>query len=171
MYNPFSNLPSVDHLVEGVDYRIVDWNFADAAPAPDACPEGEKMVFGVCRKVGGSGEKDFDSSKKTSQEEGVEAEAKKQGSEFKNNKQVTVNGKKMGWAMKGGKPVMVEWGSVAGEKKVGPKAPPISKSPSPKRVAPASTSQTAAAALVNPNSSSASRQDAINEIGRETLGS
>ena len=64
MYNPFSNLPSVDHLVEGVDYRIVDWNFADAAPAPDACPEGEKMVFGVCRKVGGSGEKDFDSSKK-----------------------------------------------------------------------------------------------------------
>ena len=66
---------------------------------------------------------------------------------------------------------MVEWGSVAGEKKVGPKAPPISKSPSPKRVAPASTSQTAAAALVNPNSSSASRQDAINEIGRETLGS
>lgn len=168
MHNPFSSFPSVDHLVEGVHYHVVDWDFADAAPA---CPEGEKMVFGMCRKLGGSGEKDFDSGKKSSQEEGAEAEAKKQGSEFKNNKQVTVNGKKMGWAMKGGKPVMVEWGSVAGEKKVGPKTPAISKSPSPKRVAPApaTNSQTAAAALVSPSSSSRNRQDAINEIGRETL--
>jgi len=127
------NLPSVDHLVEGVDYRIVDWSFADAAPAPDACPKGEKMVFGVCRKVGGSGEKDFDSSKKTSQEEGAEAEAKKQGSEFKNNKQVAVGNKKMGWAMKGGKPVMVEWGSVAGDKKVGPKQPAAKTAAAPSK--------------------------------------
>lgn len=29
----------------------------------------------------------------------------------------------MGWAIKDGKPVLVEWGSVSGEKKVGPKQP------------------------------------------------
>jgi hypothetical protein len=54
------NFPSVDHLVEGIHYTIVDWNFAEEC-APD-----EKMVFGMCRKVGGAaGEKSFDSSKKT----------------------------------------------------------------------------------------------------------
>lgn len=114
--NPF-NFPSVDHLIEGVHYRVIDWNFADG------CESDEKMIFGMCRKIGGSGEKDFDSSKKTKQEEGAEAEAKKQGSDVKSNKPVMVNGRKMGWAVKNGKPVMVEWGSVAGEKKVGPKQP------------------------------------------------
>ena len=123
MRTPF-NFPSVDHLIEGVHYRIVDWNFAEGAPG-EACPEGEKMIFGMCRKLGGTqkDEKDFDSSKKSKQEEEAEAEAKKQGSDVKNNKPFMVNGKKMGWAVKNGKPVMVEWGSVAGEKKVGPKQP------------------------------------------------
>ena len=114
--NPTFHFPNIDHLVEGVHYTVVDWNFAEG------CANDERMIFGMCRKVGGgSGEKDFDSSKKTKQEEGAEAEAKKQGSDVKSNKPVTVNGKKMGWAIKNGKPVMVEWGSVAGEKKVGPK--------------------------------------------------
>jgi hypothetical protein len=172
--NPF-NFPSVDHLVEGRDYRIVDWSFADGAPvekqkpeetvqpnqqnapapaqapqpaaqtappaqAPTAapaaqappqtgpCKEGEKSVFGVCRKVGGNNpqdEKDFDSSKKSDEEKAAEAEAKKQGSDVKNNKPVMVNGKKMGWAVKNGKPVMVEWGAVAGQKQVGPKQPQV----------------------------------------------
>ena len=81
------------------------------------------MIFGVCRKLGGTekDEKDFDSSKKTKQEEGAEAEAKKQKSDVKSNKPFTVNGKKYGWAIKNGKPVVVSWGSVAGEAKVGPK--------------------------------------------------
>jgi hypothetical protein len=164
MNNPF-NFPSVDHLIEGVHYRIVDWNFAEG------CPEGEKMVFGACRKLGqkSDDDKDFDSSKKTKQEEGNEAAAKKQGSDVKNNKAVTVNGKKMGWAVKNGKPVMVEWGSVAGEKKVGPKAAAKPK-PKPKQPAIPAAPQPASA-LVNPNASSADRQNAINQIGSRTLAS
>lgn len=159
------NFPSVDHLIEGVHYTIIDWNFADG----QGCGEGEKMVFGVCRKVGGgTGEKDFDSSKKTKQEEAGEAEAKKQGSDVKSNKPVMVNGKRMGWAVKGGKPVLVEWGSVAGEKKVGPKPVKPSQSPRPKNVQPAAPAQSAAA-LANPNASGSARQQAINEIGRKTL--
>lgn len=159
------NFPSVDHLVEGVHYRVIDWNFADS----QGCAEGEKMVFGVCRKLGeGKGEKDFDSSKKTKQEEEGEAEAKRQGSDVKSNKPVTVNGKKMGWAVKNGKPVLVEWGSVAGEKKVGPKQQKPSTAPSPKRVQAAAPSSPASA-LANPNASGSARQQAINEIGRRTL--
>jgi hypothetical protein len=159
------NLPSVDHLVEGVHYRIIDWNFAEG------CPEGEKMVFGACRKPGqkADDDKDFDSSKKTKQEEEGEAEGKKQGSDVKSNKPFMVNGKKMGWAIKNGKPVMVEWGSVAGQKKVGAKpaaAPKPKEKDKPQAPAPAPKP---ANVLVNPNANSADRQAAINEIGRRTL--
>ena len=172
------NFPSVDHLVEGRDYRIVEWNFADGAPvekqkpeenaqpdqqnpapaqnppsspqaapaqpqaaAPSAqppaaaqaptqggmCKPDEKMVFGVCRKAGGQaqGEKDFDPLAKTDQEKTLESEAKKQGSDVKNNKPVMVGNKKYGWAVIGGKPVLVEWGAVAGQKKVGPAQPKV----------------------------------------------
>ena len=38
MRNPF-NFPSVDHLVEGRDYRIVEWSFADGAPVEKQKPE------------------------------------------------------------------------------------------------------------------------------------
>jgi hypothetical protein len=164
MNNPF-NFPSVDHLIEGVHYRIVDWNFAEG------CPEGEKMVFGVCRKLkdGSTDEKDFDSSKKSKQEEEGEAEGKKQGSDVKSNKPFMVGNKKMGWAIKNGKPVMVSWGSVAGEKKMGPKAAAKPK-PKPKQPATPAAPQPASA-LVNPNASSADRQNAINQIGSRTLAS
>jgi len=172
MRNPF-NFPSVDHLVEGRDYRVVEWSFAQNAPveqqkpeetvqpqqqaapaqapapavapapapaqAPTAapaaqapaqagpCKEGEKSVFGVCRKIGGApkDDKDFDSNAKSDEEKAAEAEAKKQGSDVKNNKPVMVNGKKMGWAIKNGKPVMVEWGAVSGQKQVGPAQPAV----------------------------------------------
>jgi hypothetical protein len=139
--NPFS-LPSVDHLVEGVHYRLVDWSFAEGrdrgletnmpsrgmpSTFAEECGPDEKMIFGMCRKTkgGSTNDKDFDSSKKTKQEEEGETQAKKEGSEFKNNKMIKdiKTGKKMGWAMKDGKPVLVEWGSVAGEAKVGPKKP------------------------------------------------
>ena len=88
------------------------YSFAD-------CGEGERMVFGACRKIGGSGEKDFDSSKKTKQETEIEKEGEKQKSTFENNKPFMKDGKKYGWAMKNGKKVAVEWGKVTGEKKVG----------------------------------------------------
>jgi hypothetical protein len=121
------NLPSVDHLVEGFHYTVLNWNFADG------CAEGERMTFGVCRKVDGS------TQKAASQEELGQKEAEKKGSNFQNNKQITegLTKKKMGWAMKDGKPILVEWGSVAGEKKVGPKtAVKPTKSPRPKAVTP-----------------------------------
>jgi hypothetical protein len=88
------------------------------------CAADEKVVFGVCRKVGQkTGEKDFDSSGKTEQEKGIEEAGAKAKSDVKSNKPFIdpKTGKRMGWAIKDGKPVAVEWGSVSGEKKVGPK--------------------------------------------------
>jgi hypothetical protein len=156
MYNPFSSFPPIDHLIEGYHYTLVDWDFAEG------CAPGEKMTFGVCRKVG-------DSQKAASEEELVGKKAQKEGSKVENNKAVTMGKKKYGWAMKGGKPVMVEWGSVAGEKKVGPKPPKPSKSPAPKSVQPSAPPKPAVA-LANPNASKADRQQAINEVGEKVLG-
>ena len=90
----------------------------------EECAAGEKVVFGVCRKVGQkTGEKDFDSSAKSKQETEIEEAGKKAGSDVKSNKPFIdpKTGRKMGWAVKDGKPVAVPWGGVAGEKKVGPK--------------------------------------------------
>lgn len=136
------NIPSVDHLREGIDYRVVDWDFATQAPAASGaaegqrptsgqgCQEGFKPVFGVCRKVKeGGGEKDWDTSQKSDQEKQLEGEAQKAGSDVKSNKAFESGGKKFGWAIKGGKPVIVAWGSVAGEKKVGAKQTPATGSP------------------------------------------
>jgi len=124
------NLPCVDNLREGIDYRLVEWDFASQQPSRTPgtpCPPGEKVVFGVCRKVGDSGEKDFDSEKKTSQESQLEEEATRQGKKVSTKEEATAanvkgfetGGKKYGWAIKNGKPVIVEWGSVAGTKKKG----------------------------------------------------
>ncbi len=88
----------------------------------EECGSDERMVFGVCRKVGQkTGEKDFDSSVKSKQEEEIEAAGAKAGSDVKNNKPFIdpKTGKRMGWAVKDGKPVAVPWGDVAGAKKVG----------------------------------------------------
>ena len=128
------------------------------------------MVFGVCRKIGGSGEKDFDSSKKTKQETDVETEGAKQKSDVKSNKAFSKDGKRYGWAMKNGKPVVVEWGSVAGEKKVGPAKP---KTTSGSRSASGSSSNAGRVkglqkALNNPNLNDAARaaiQKQIDELG------
>lgn len=94
------------------------------------CGPGEKMVFGVCRKVDGAPETPAQpqpqaqqpkpkEKEKSAQEKELEAAAKAQGSSPTNNRKVVINGKSYGWAIQGGKPIMVEWGSVAGEKKVG----------------------------------------------------
>lgn len=94
------------------------------------CGPGEKMVFGVCRKVDGTPETPAQpqqqgqqpkpkEKEKSAQEKELEAAAKSQGSSPTNNRKVVINGKSYGWAIQGGRPIMVEWGSVAGEKKVG----------------------------------------------------
>ena len=123
-----------------IHYRVIDWNFAEDSEAnllrnqktnmpgrgmastfAEECADDERMIFGKCRKTKKDG--DWDSSKKTKGEEESEAQAQKEGSNFKNNKMIqdVKSGKKLGWAMKGGKPVLVEWGSVAGVGQVGPK--------------------------------------------------
>jgi hypothetical protein len=51
-------------------------------------------------------------------------QAKSQGSDPSNNRKVVIDGKEYGWAKKGEKWILVEWGSVAGVKKVGPKQAP-----------------------------------------------
>ena len=85
------------------------------------------MTFGVCRKVGESEKSESDKVKspkepeKTPMEEKLGKAAKAQGSDVTNNKKVMIDGRAYGWAIQGGKPIMVEWGKVAGEKKVGPK--------------------------------------------------
>lgn len=54
-------------------------------------------------------------------QEKMKKTAEKQGSDPTNNRKVMIDGKGYGWAMKGGKWIMVPWGSVAGIKQVGPK--------------------------------------------------
>jgi hypothetical protein len=125
------NFPFIDNLKEGVDYWVMDWNFSDQSQSlPDTkrtpgtpCPPGEKVVFGICRKVKQGGE--WDSDNDTKQESELKKAAQKESSTFENNKAVGYKGKKFGWAIKGGKPVIVAWGSVAGGAKV-----PSAKQPS-----------------------------------------
>lgn len=98
-----------------------EWEQYDFA----ACPEGQKMVFGICRNLE-EDEKDAEGkatgkkkeAKLTPEEEKVMKAAKAQGSEPTSgkNKKVVVDGKSYGWAIKGGKPMLVEWGTVAGIK-------------------------------------------------------
>ncbi len=88
------------------------------------------MVFGVCRKIGDTqeepkpegqgGAQQPKKQEKSAQEEKLEKAAKAQGSTPDNNKKVVIDGKAYGWAIQNGKPIMVEWGAVAGIKKVGP---------------------------------------------------
>ena len=119
---------SAETIISYLEARVArEWetnsDFAECGP-------GEKMVFGVCRKVGGTPEVDPATGKpkkvkeedtKSPQEKKLEAAAKAQGSSPDTNKKVVVDGKEYGWAISGGKPIMVPWGSIAGEKKVGPK--------------------------------------------------
>lgn len=133
------NIPSVDHLREGVDYRTVDWDFASQTPVPrpapgHPCPEGTKMIWGLCRRVDKGGKPEVGND--TDQERALKAQAEKEGSKFENNKAVSSGGKKYGWAMKNGKPVVVEWGSVAGTK---PKKPSSGSSSPASTPSPATT--------------------------------
>lgn len=114
-----------DTIIAYLEARVErEWQQYDFADAP-ACPEGQKMIFGICRNVG-EDEKDSEGkptgkkkeAKLTPEEEKVMKAAKAQGSEPTpgKNKKVVVDGKEYGWAIKGGKPMLVEWGTVAGIK-------------------------------------------------------
>jgi hypothetical protein len=93
----------------------------------DECQPGEKMTFGVCRKVDGGVEekpemgpdgkpkKKEEKQQKSPMEEKLEKAAKAQGSDVSNNRKVMIDGKAYGWALLNGKPIMAEWGKVAGE--------------------------------------------------------
>lgn len=119
MLGNFKDLPSVDHLTEGVHYRIVNFDFASTplvSHTPGTpCPEGYKMVFGMCRKLQ-SGTDKWDRKSDTDEEKTVKEAGSKAGSTVAKNVPITVGKKKYGWAMLGEKPIVVEWGSVAGIK-------------------------------------------------------
>lgn len=121
----------IQYLEQMVEKEWAQSDFAECGP-------GEKMTFGVCRKVDGAPEQPQAQAQAPSQgssqekpkekpksamEEKLEKAAKAQGSDVTNNKKVMIDGKAYGWAVLNGKPIMVEWGKVAGEKKVGPKKP------------------------------------------------
>lgn len=115
MQGGFNSVPNVDGLIEGVHYREIQWDFAAQAPAPvishvpgTPCPDGFKMVFGLCRPVKEGVE--------TQEERDVRQKAEEIGSSATSNKRIDINSKKYGWAIKNGKPIIVEWGSVAGLK-------------------------------------------------------
>lgn len=116
MIGDFSSLPSVDHLIEGVHYRVVDWSFADSSLASHTpgtpCPDGYKMVFGLCRKLK-AGTQEVDRDVEGEEEKAAKAKGLTPGGA---NKPVQVGEKKYGWALSNGKPIIVEWGSAAGIK-------------------------------------------------------
>lgn len=133
---------SAETIISYLEARVErEWENADFAE----CGPGEKMVFGVCRKVGGTQEekpevgpdgkpkKKEEKKEKSPMEEKLEKAAKAQGSDPTNNKKVMIDGKAYGWAIQGGKPIMVAWGSVAGEKKVGSKKKEKEKKPKTKK--------------------------------------
>lgn len=117
MFGEF-NTPSIDHLREGIDYRILDWNFASPSvphTPGEPCPPGHKMVFGMCRRLK-AGTQDWNPDEDSDLERAGKIKAKEVGSSFQSNKPVEIGGKKYGWAKKDGKDVLVEWGSICAKK-------------------------------------------------------
>lgn len=115
------NIPSVDHLKEGIDYRVVNWDFStgtSAAPPVahtpgQPCPPGHKMVFGLCRRLK-SGTQEWNPQEDSDMERAGKTKAQAEGSSFENNKPIKIGDRKYGWAKKNDNVVLVEWGSVAG---------------------------------------------------------
>jgi hypothetical protein len=127
-------------------------SFADAPSVTQKdCGPGERVVFGKCAKGDNMGNKQIDEAQKKERQSDKPSD---------NSKPVMVNGKRMGWAVLNGKKVLVDYGSVAGEKKVGP------KQPSAKQKSPAET------AIQNSNRINGLRKalaNQANEAGREAI--
>lgn len=113
------DLPSVDHLREGIDYVVLDWDFAASAPVAHTpgqpCPPGHKMIWGMCRRLK-AGTDEWNPEEDSDLERAGKIKAQAEGSKFENNKPVGIGGKKYGWAKKNGKDVLVAWGSVCAKK-------------------------------------------------------
>lgn len=108
------NLPSVDHLIEGFHYTEVGYDFAYK------CPLGtwaDTQNNGTCTNKDILRNRRKLKQTKTPQQP-MRTKKKKnptvQGSNFENNKKISTGDGDFGWAKKGGKPVLVKWGSVAG---------------------------------------------------------
>lgn len=91
-------------------------------------PDTGKEVTGEAKQGGGAKpeekkkkEERPDKTVEQLKQEKMKKTAEKQGSDPTNNRKVMIDGKGYGWAQKGGKWIMVPWGSVAGVKRVGPK--------------------------------------------------
>lgn len=119
MFGSF-NVPDIDHLTEGVDYEVLDWNYADPAPLPGApdpatgrvCPAGYKMVFGKCRKL-----KVAPMPAQPAQAGASTAPAPPQPTpkgSYKNESPQKINGANYGWAKRGNSMVLVSWKDVEG---------------------------------------------------------
>lgn len=102
------DIPSIDHLIEGVDYEIVSWSFADGADTGQtpkrACPEGFKMIFGRCRRLKNpqatkSGREEPKSSTGTV----APTIVKRPENLLVNSKPVFINDSELGWVRKGGR--------------------------------------------------------------------
>jgi hypothetical protein len=132
--------------------------YAEAAKTQKDCGPGERVVFGKCAKGDNMGNKQID-----------EAQKKERASTGTpdNSKPVMVNGKRMGWAVLNGKKVLVDYGSVAGEKK--PAAKPKSQQEKTAQPSAPPPKRQAAQTLSNANATGAERQAAINEIGRRAF--
>jgi hypothetical protein len=136
--------------------------YAEAAKTQKDCGPGERVVFGKCSKGDNMGNKQIDEAQKKERASTKAAD---------NSKPVMVNGKRMGWAVLNGKKVLVDYGSVAGEKKPAakPKAKQEKPAQSPTPPTPPTPKRQAAQTLSNANATGAERQNAINEIGRRAF--
>ena len=101
------SFPNIDHLIEGIHYELVDWDFAERTMTQKDCAPGERVVFGRCAKGDNMGDKDIDEAQKKARAPGAPKVNNAKGP-------VMIKGRKMGWAIRDGKPVLVDWGSNAG---------------------------------------------------------
>lgn len=112
---------------DNLDFAVCERPDGTRYGTAGACnPDTGKPVTGEAKpgEAAKPDEKKKEKPDKTVEElkqEKMKKTAEKQGSDPTNNRKVMIDGKGYGWAQKGGKWIMVPWGSVAGIKTVGPK--------------------------------------------------
>ena len=115
---------------DNLDFAVCERPDGTRYGTAGACnPETGKPVTDGAKPAEGTKPEDKEKKKEEKPDKTVEQlkqekmkkTAEKQGSDPTNNRKVMIDGKGYGWAPKGGKWIMVPWGSVAGIKKVGPK--------------------------------------------------
>ena len=81
--------------------------YAERVKSQKDCAPGERVVFGRCAKGDNMGDRDIDATQKKARAPGAPKVSNAKGP-------VMIKGRKMGWAIRDGKPVLVDWGSNAG---------------------------------------------------------